>query len=239
MTDLVRLDTRLYTVTLDSELIALDLADGKQAWSSRGGPPLDDEVLNVVATPAICAGRVFFAGADGVVYALSTASGAQVWKSVIGSSVSTALAVVREALVFGTRDGRLLRIDHRTGTRLAELRLGRVPFGRLVGAAESLFTLAGEDDLLVLNAVHASLGSSRWIRRAERGWSSAGPYLWKGAVVVGGEAGELEALRPEDGAVVWARHVDGVVRGVGSDGDLLFVGTLKGTLFAVRPPGDR
>jgi hypothetical protein len=57
--------------------------------------------------------------------------------------------------------------------------------------------------------------------------------------VVGGEAGELQALRPEDGAVVWNRHVDGVVRGVGSDGDLLFIGTLKGTLFAVRPPEER
>jgi len=238
MTDVVRLGTRLYAVTLDSELVALDLADGKQVWSSRGGPPLDDEAMNVVATPAIYSDRIFFAGADGVVYALSTTSGAPVWKSEIGSPVSTALVVVSDALCFGTRDGRLLRLDHWTGKRLAELRLGQVPFGPLVGAAESLFTLAGENDLLVLNAVHASLGSSRWIRRAERGWSSSGPYLWKGAIVVGGEAGELEALRPEDGAVVWTRHVDGVVRGVGSDGELLFVGTLKGTLFAVRPPGE-
>ncbi len=238
MTDVVRLDTRLYTVTLDSELVALDLADGRQVWSSRGGPPLDNEVLNVVATPAIHSDRIFFAGADGVVYALSTTSGAPVWKSEIGSPVSTSLIVVSDALYFGTRDGRLLRVDPWTGKRLAELRLGKVPFGPLVAAGESLFTFAGEHDLLVLNAVHASLGSSRWTRGAERGWSSSGPYLWKGAVLAGGEAGEIEALGPEDGAVVWTRHVDGVVRGVGSDGDLLFIGTLKGTLFAVRPPGE-
>jgi outer membrane protein assembly factor BamB len=238
MTDVVRLDTRLYTVTLDGELVALDLADGKQVWSSRGGSPLDHEILNVVATPAIDSGRIFFAGADGVVHALSATSGAPVWKSEIGSAVSTALVVVSDALCFGTRDGRLLRIDRGTGKLLAELRLGRIPFGPLVAAGESLFTFAGENDLLVLDAVHASLGRSRWTRRAERGWSSAGPYLWKGAVVAGGEGGELEALRPEDGAVTWTRHVDGVVRGVGSDGDLLFIGTLKGAVFAVRPPGE-
>ena len=239
MTDVVRLDTRLYAVTLDGELVALDLADGKQVWSARGGPPLERDFLSVAATPAIYSDRIFFAGADGVVRALSTTSGAPVWKSEVGSPVWTALVVVSDALCFGTRDGRLLRLDHGTGKHLVELRLGQVPFGPLVAADDLLFTLAGERDLLVLNAVQASLGSSRWTRRAERGWSSSGPFLWKGMVVVGGEAGELQALRPEDGAVVWNRHVDGVVRGVGSDGDLLFIGTLKGTLFAVRPPGER
>jgi hypothetical protein len=29
--------------------------------------------------------------------------------------------------------------------------------------------------------------------------------------------------------------VDGVIRGIGCEGDLLFVGTLKGVVFAVRP----
>jgi hypothetical protein len=237
MTDVVRLDTRLYTVTLDSELVALDLTDGRQLWSSRGGPPLDSEVVNVVATPAIGSDRVFFAGADGVVYALSATSGALLWKSEVGSPVSTALTLVSGALYLGTRDGRLLRMDARDGHRLAELRLGQVPFGPLVSAGESLLTFAGEREVLVLNAVHASLDGSRWIRRAERGWSSAGPHLWKGLVLAGGEAGEIEALRPEDGAVVWTRHVDGVVRGMGSERELLYIGTLKGTLFAVRPPG--
>jgi outer membrane protein assembly factor BamB len=238
MTDVVRLDTRLYAVTLDGELVALDLADGERVWSSRGGPPLETDFLNVAATPAIHSDRIFFAGADGVVRALSATSGAPVWKSEVGSPVWTALVVVSDALCFGTRDGRLLRLDHRTGKRLVELRLDQVPFGPLVAADDLLFTLAGERELLVLNAVQASLGSSRWTRRAERGWSSSGPYLWKGVVLVGGEAGDLQALRPEDGAVVWNRHVDGVVRGIGFDGDLLFIGTLKGTLFAVRPPGE-
>ena len=108
----------------------------------------------------------------------------------------------------------------------------------LVAGGWMLFTLAAERDLLALNAVQGSLGSSPWTRRAERGWKLVG-----GPVEGDGRgrrpAGQLQALRPEDGAVVWNRHVDGVVRGVGSDGDLLFIGTLKGTLFAVRPPGEQ
>jgi outer membrane protein assembly factor BamB len=60
--------------------------------------------------------------------------------------------------------------------------------------------------------------------------------LWRGSVLAGSEAGELAALGIEDGAVIWTRHLDGVIRGIGYDADLLFVGTLKGVLFAVRPP---
>ncbi len=63
------------------------------------------------------------------------------------------------------------------------------------------------------------------------------PHLWRGAVLAGDEGGELDALAVEDGAVLWARHLDGVIRGIGHEGDLLFVGTLKGAVYAVRPPG--
>jgi len=94
----VRLDTRLYAVTLDGELAALDLADGRQVWSAQGGPPLERDFLNVAATPAIYSDRIFFAGADGVVRALSTTSGAPVWKSEVGSPVWTALVVLSDAL---------------------------------------------------------------------------------------------------------------------------------------------
>ena len=41
MTDVVRREGRLYVVTLDSVLLALDLASGRQAWSFRAASPLD------------------------------------------------------------------------------------------------------------------------------------------------------------------------------------------------------
>jgi hypothetical protein len=58
-------------------------------------------------------------------------------------------------------------------------------------------------------------------------------------VLAGGEAGELTAKATEDGAVVWSRSANGVVRGLGHDGDLLLVGTVRDVLFAVRPPAVR
>jgi outer membrane protein assembly factor BamB len=236
MTDVVRVDARLYVVTLDNQLVALDLANGKQAWSFRGAPPLDPSFLNLLATPAVSSDRVYFGGADGVVYALSAASGALLWKSAIGSGIVTPLVLVSDGLYFGTRDGRLLRADVSNGRPKAEMRLGQMPVGPPTIAGKSLLAYSVEGDSAVLNAVDVSLAGSRWSRRAPGGWSTPRPYLWQGSVVAGSEAGELAALATEDGAVTWARRLDGVLRGIGSDGDLLFVGTLKGTLFAVRPP---
>jgi outer membrane protein assembly factor BamB len=236
MADVVRLDARLYTVTLDNELVALDLAGGKQVWSFRGAPPLDPSFLNVFATPAVNAGRVYFGGADGVVYALSANSGALLWKSEIGSRIVTPLVLISDALYFGTRDGRLLRADPLSGRPVSEMRLGHMAFGPPTAAGRSLLVYSAEGDSLVLNALEMSLAAARWSQRAPRGWSSSRPYLWRGSVLAAGEAGEVSALAIEDGAVIWTRQVDGVVRGIGDDGELLFVGTLKGVLFAVRPP---
>jgi outer membrane protein assembly factor BamB len=236
MTDVAQLDARLFTVTLDNELIALDLAKGNEAWSFRGAPPLDADFLNVLATPAVSAGRVYFGGADGVVYALSADSGALLWKSEIGSRIVTPLVLVSDTLCFGTRDGRLLLADLSHGRPKAEIGLGNIPVGPPTIAGKSILIYSAEGDSGVLNAFDVSLKAPRWSRRAPRGWSSPRPYLWRGSVLAGSEAGELAALGIEDGAVIWTRHLDGVIRGIGYDADLLFVGTLKGVLFAVRPP---
>ena len=240
MTDVVRLGARLYAVTIDNELVALDLAKGKQAWSFRGAPPLDPDFMNVLATPAVRADRVYFGGADGVLYALAADSGAVLWKSEIGSRIVTPVVLVADTLCFGAGDGRLFLADLSSGKLKAELALGQIPVGPPTIAGKFILIYSAEGDSSVLNALESSLAAFRWSRRATRGWSSPRPYLWRGSVLAGSEAGELAALAIEDGTVIWTRHLDGVIRGIGSDGDFLFVGTLKGLLFAVRPPlGER
>jgi hypothetical protein len=158
------------------------------------------------------------------------------WKREIGSRIVTPLVLVSDGLCFGTLDGRLLLADLSPGTPRTEMRLGQVPFGPPTLAGESLLIYSVEGESGVLNAFDLSLAERRWSRRAPRGWSTPRPYLWRGVVLAGDEGGELDALALEDGAILWARHLDGVIRGIGHDADLLYVGTLKGALFAVRPP---
>ena len=238
MTDIVALDDRLFLVTLDGELVALDLATGQKAWSFQGGRPLGSKDMNFLTTPAVTRERVYFGGSDGVLYALSPEAGALVWKSVIGSRVTTAVFPGSDALFLGTFDGRLLRADASRGEVTAELKLGQVPFGPIVPSGKLLLVLSAERDAPVLNAVEASLAAVRWSQRAAGGWSSARPYVWRGKALAGDEAGHLSAFAPDDGSPVWTRQVDGVIRGVGFEDDRLFVGTLRGAVFAVRIPSD-
>lgn len=236
MADVVRQGERLYAVTLDDVLVALDLAKGEPAWSFHGAAPLDPEFLNVQNAPAVAADRVYFGGADGVLYALSAESGAVLWKSATGSRILTAVLLLPDMVCFGTRDGRLRLADLSHGKPQAEIQTGQTPFGPLAVAGKSLLVYCAEGDSGVLNAFDLTLAARRWSRRAPRGWSTMRPHLWRGVLLAGDEGGDLDALSVEDGSVLWTRHLDGAIRGIGHDGDLLFVGTLKGALFAVRPP---
>ncbi len=241
MTDIVRSGDRLFLATLDGELVALDLATGKKAWSFQGGRPLGSEDVYFLSTPAVTRERVYFGGGDGVLYALSPEAGTLVWKSVIGSRVTTAVVPGADALFLGTLDGRLLRADASRGEVTAELKLGQVPYGPIVPSGKLLLVWSTEPEreAPVLNAVEASLSAVRWKQRAAGGWSSARPYLWRGKVLAGDEAGRLSAFAPGDGSPVWTRQLDGVIRGVGFGDDRLFVGTLRGAVFAVRIQADR
>jgi protein-S-isoprenylcysteine O-methyltransferase Ste14 len=94
--------------------------------------------------------------------------------------------------------------------------VGQIPFGPPTVTGKSLLIYLVEGDSGVLNAFDTSLAARRWSRRAPRGWSSSRPHVWRGAVLAGDEGGELDALAVEDGAVLWARHLDGVIRGIGN-----------------------
>lgn len=151
------------------------------------------------------------------------------------------LALRNEDLYVPT-SGHLIRLDRRDGSKRAELDLKRNVFGALMVLGTELIVFANEPPpegscggTQVLKSVDASLESVRWSRRALRGWSSSRPYLWNGSVLAGGERGEITAFRPSDGTVAWSDSLTGVVRGIGTDSKELYVGTVKGTIYAYEP----
>ena len=86
-----------------------------------------------------------------------------------------------------------------------------------------------------LACVDPSLGRARWTQPFPT-LSSARPYAWKGAALVGGDRGDLAAFRLSDGSPMWSGKLEGTVRGIGGFEDVLYVGTLKGSIHAWIPP---
>jgi len=234
--DVVRDGQLVYAVTLDDELICLDLAAGHLNWRFPSGSR-NQERLSLFATPAVMGKRVLFGGLDGVVYAIESTSGKLSWKHDLGSPIWTPVLVWNGALFVGTRDGRVRRLDPDTGAAQAQLDAGGVPFGPFVPAGESLLLLVASDEQgATLKCLVPSLESVRWSRDPSAGrWTSSRPYRWRENVLAGSGQGELAALSPGDGSVQWSDRLEGMIRGIGSDGDVLYVGTLDGELYAYVP----
>lgn len=229
-TNVVAAGARAFAVTLDDELVCLDLSTGRALWTHATGFYNPEFLFN--STPAVDKDRVFFGGLDGTVYALNGVSGEIIWKRQLRSGVSTSVLLVDQALLLGTTDGRFYRLDRTTGDPTAELQMERMPTGRLTAAKDCILGFLGPQ---TLGCVEPSLRRIRWTRQFPKEWSSARPYLWGDAVLVASEA-ELSAFRLPDGRPAWSQMLEGTIRGIGSSGDVLYIGTLNGAVYAIRPP---
>ena len=234
MADLVRDGDRLYAVTLGDELVCLDLSTGRPLWRFASGW-VNEGMTNVAAAPAVIEGRVLFGGQNGVVHALDARSGTLIWKRDVGARVMTPLVPAASAVYFGTLNQRIHRLDLGPDSVDAQLELGGVPFGPPTLIGDSVLLLVYDNpDTATLKSIDLPLKGVRWVREARGGWSSARAYLWHGNALVGSGHGKITAFSP-NGSEEWSDTVGGVIRGIGVADDVLYVGTLKGTVYAYRP----
>jgi len=225
-TDLLRFGGLAIGGTTPGDLVALDLLNGRVVW--RFSPSERPWARSHSRSPALAGDRVFFAGPDGKVRALEAASGKVLWERDLGCNITTALLATDAGVYAGGTDRRLYRLDPATGTVTARIELEAPPYGNLVAAGDVLLALVGEAGLV---AVRSDLAGVRWQRKAAEEWSTPRPLVAGGTVLAGGP-GELVALRLEDGSPAWTLKLEGMPRGFGREGPILYLGTLRGTLSA-------
>jgi outer membrane protein assembly factor BamB len=174
--------------------------------------------------------RVYFGGLDGIVYALDTQSGKQIWKRDLGGRVTTSVALKGMIFTLGPQNAKFIAWTARLAKCSAITRPNRNPDGTFI-ADDSLTVFLGDE---ILANLDLPLKKMRWSSEASKEWSSARPYLWHGTVLAGNRR-ELVALASRDGARVWSHQFPEVVRGVGTSDEVLYVGSLKGPIFAYSP----
>ena len=104
------------------------------------------------------------------------------------------------------------------------------PYGHLILAGDSVLVFLGN----VVASFNLDLKKLQWTAEASKDWTSARPYLWRDFVMAG-NGHELVALRSTDGSRAWSFQFPETVRGIGTSADVLYVGTLKGPIFAYSP----
>ena len=171
---------------------------------------------------------MFFGGLDGFAYALDAQTGELIWKRDLGGKVTTSAAIKGRDLYLGTAKRQLYRLNTGSGEILGETATQATPFGQLILASDSLFVFLGDE---LLASFDLDLKKPRWSAEASKEWTSARPYLWHNLVLAGNRR-ELVAIRSVDGAREWSYEGPETVRGIGTSPDILYVGSLKGPVFA-------
>lgn len=225
-TDLVRFGGLAIGGTTPGDLVALDLANGRVVW--RFSPSERPWARMHSRSPALAGDRVFFAGPDGRVRSLEASSGKVLWERDLGCNITTSLLATDAGVYAGGADRHLYRLDPRTGVVDARLELAAPPHDQLVAAGAVLLALVGDAGLA---AVRSDLGGIEWQRAAAKEWTTPRPLV-AGETVLAGVPGELTAFRLEDGSPAWNLKLEGMPRGLGREGPVLYLGTFRGLLSA-------
>ena len=233
-TDLIESGAHVIGGTSGGGLVALDTGTGEVVWTFSS-ESLEQRRGAFALTPAVDGDRVFYGGRDGRLYALSTATGDEIWVTELGGFVSTPTRLVDSQLYVGTYSNELIRLDPDSGEITARLSTERSPHHALVPAeapgGKCLIVLLGRPEV---TCVDTDLEGIRWSRSTDEEWTSYNPLVIGGVVVLGSAAGELVAVRVEDGSTAWSTELDGMLRGLGVSGGILYVGTLAGTIYALE-----
>lgn len=208
-------DGRVFAVTKDNQLFALDAKTGDVLWSHTGF----EETAGLIgsASPAVDGDIVVVPYSSGEIFALRVENGRQLWgenlAAIRRSDAVSALADIRGRPVIDrgrvyaiSHSGRMVAIDLPTGRRLWEASLGGVNQPWVAG--DFIFVLTS--DALVV-ALTARDGRIRWLtpiglyenpekRRGRINWS--GPVLVGDRLIVSGSHGVALSLSPYTGDII-------------------------------------
>jgi outer membrane protein assembly factor BamB len=240
-TDIVRDGDRVYGVTLEDELLCIQLQTGEVRWRFRSTATVGERAA-MGSTPAVAAGVVYFGTRDGMLHAFDAVSGEERWRTNLEAECVTSVLLVDFGLLVGTKDARVHRLDPRDGATLATLEFMNHLRGPLVPAGDVVLAYFADErwygDLV---ALEPSLEGVRWRVEPPEGtsWPTARPFVLDDWALAGSGDGRVWALALDDGRTLWSDAVDGNrdwsedgVRVFGHHETLLYVGTFSGTLYA-------
>jgi len=208
-------DGRVFAVTKDNQLFALNAKTGDILWSHTGF----EETAGLIgsASPAVDGGIVVVPYSSGEIFALRVENGRQLWgenlAAIRRADAVSALADIRGRPVIDrgrvyaiSHSGRMVAIDLPTGRRLWEAPLGGVNQPWVAG--DFVFVLTSDATVAALTARD---GRIRWItpiglyedpegRRGRINWS--GPVLVGDRLIVSGSHGVALSLSPYTGDII-------------------------------------
>ncbi len=237
------MDGRLYVITLDNRLQALDAANGTLLWEYIGIS--ETAAIIGAASPAVNHDIVVAAFSSGEVSALRVENGSIAWSDNLskiknfgglsGLSDIKALPIIDKGLVIAMSfSGRLVAIDERTGTRVWQREIGGTNTPWVTG--DHLFVLTSDNQLVALARKN---GTIHWVTKIESNSESpsffTGPILAGGRLIIAGTDGRILEADPKTGDIInnWDAGKTITIPPIVA-GETLYILDDSGTLSAYR-----
>jgi outer membrane protein assembly factor BamB len=232
--DVVAAGANVCVVTMNDDVVCLDREAGEIRWSFGTGVKQPD-VRDVMAL-ATLGGRVFFAGRDNTLYALAAGSGEVCWKTSLGEPLTSSPLALHGSIYVGTARPCMYKLDSTSGEVQATLPLPATPRSVPACAGEAILVFLGD---AALAALDADLTRVMWSHTTSGQWHQSRPLLINDLVMAGDSEGQLMVFALRDGLPRWVHAFEGEeIRSLSEGGHTLYVGTLRGTLYAWQPaPG--
>ncbi len=248
--DLVEHDGRVYAFTLQSEVIALDPADGAIIW--RRAFHREGAIHRFMGLVPGVAGSILVVGClDGFVRALDRENGETVWERDVGAGVTSSVLAAGDVVVTGTVDSTFHAFAVAGGDTVRSAKADGEPRGKLVA-------LDGKGSFAAFLARNAWEGRitrwspdlvREWVALPPNGsaWISQRPYLlgeqW---ILAGTSSGVIGVIDIDSGELVQEFAVepehdwdgDGL-RSFGFTERKLFVGSVRGVLYCYDLPVEK
>lgn len=208
-------NSRVFAVSVDNQLHALDARDGNKLWTHTGIA----EVASLLggSSPAVESGVVVAPFTSGELVALRIENGRQVWQdtliavrrvdSVSGLADIRALPVMDRGRVYAiSHSGRMAAIDLRSGSRVWDIPLASVQTPWIAG--DFLFVVTTLNEVACLSRRD---GRVRWVvqlptildpKKPKEKVFWVGPVLAADRLIVAGSHGRVVSLSPYDGQVL-------------------------------------
>ncbi|MCK5425937.1 MAG: PQQ-binding-like beta-propeller repeat protein [Emcibacter sp.] len=208
-------DGRVFALTHDNQIYALDAKDGNIIWSEVGIS--EHAGLVGAASPAVIGNTVIAAYSSGELYAMRVENGRVLWSDTLNTQGRlTAMATLRDIdghpVVFDgkvyaiSHSGRMVSIDLRSGVRIWEQNIGSQHTPWVAG--EYIYVVTAEGQVV---CVTRRTGLVRWVRQLERFkdpdrrkeavlWH--GPTLAGDRLIITSSHGFAVAISPYDGSFI-------------------------------------
>jgi outer membrane protein assembly factor BamB len=207
---------RIYVVTTENELVALDPAKkGERVWNFAG--VAEPTGILGAANPAVEGNIIVTPQSSGEIVALRSENGRQLWTERLAAARQinpitniadiTARPVVDRGIVIAVSNaGRLAALDIRTGRRIWDVDIGGIQTPWLAG--DWVYALSNEGQLVCIERTTGRIKWSIQLNTFTTERQRRNPIVWTGPVlasdrlIVAGSHGEALSLSPYTGQVL-------------------------------------